>query len=116
MSIQRHGAGARMSEVSAFNGVLYLAGQVPRKTRGQDIREQTKEVLALIDGLLAQTGSDRSRLLFCQIFLRDMEQFAGMNEAWDAWVAPGQAPGRATVQAALASPGCDIEIIATAAA
>mgnify|MGYP001032042311 CR=1 FL=1 len=116
MSIQRIGPGKRMSEISAFNGVLYLAGQVPRETRGRGIREQTAEVLGMIDGLLEGVGSNRSRLLSCQIFLRDMALFASMNEVWDAWVAAGQAPARATVQAALASPGCDIEIAAVAAA
>ncbi|GAA0502791.1 MULTISPECIES: RidA family protein [Pigmentiphaga] len=116
MSIHRVGPGKRMSEISVFNGVLYLAGQVPRETRGRDIREQTAEVLAMIDGLLEGSGSNRSRLLSCQIFLRDMALFASMNEVWDAWVAAGQAPARATVQAALASPGCDIEIVAVAAA
>jgi len=38
-----------------------------------------------------------------------------MNEAWDAWVAPGNAPPRATVQAALANPGWKIEVVVTAA-
>jgi len=72
MSIQRIGPGKRMSEISVFNGVLYLAGQVPRETRGRDIREQAAEVLTMIDGLLEDAGSNRSRLLSCQIFLRDM--------------------------------------------
>lgn len=116
MGIQRIGPGARMSEISVFNGVLYLAGQVPKETRGRDIREQTAEVLGMIDGLLEGAGSNRTRLLSCQIYLRDMALFAPMNEVWDAWVAVGQAPARATVQAALASPGCDIEIVAVAAA
>lgn len=112
--IQRIDAGPRMSEAVIHNGVVWLAGQVP-ETPGLDIRGQTREVLAQIDSLLAQGGSDRSRILRAQIFLVDLADFAGMNAEWDAWVSPGQAPARATVQAALADPDWKIEIVVTAA-
>lgn len=115
MTIQRFDVGARLSEMAVHHGVCYLAGQVPADAT-QDIRGQTAQVLAAIDALLARAGSDKSRLLMCQIFLSDLADFAAMNEVWESWVAPGHAPARATVQAALARPQWKIEIVVTAAA
>ena len=112
--IHRFDVGARLSEMAVHNGVAYLAGQVPEDA-SQDIQGQTAQVLAAIDALLARAGSDKSRILMTQIYLADLADFAGMNEAWDAWVAPGNAPPRATVQAALANPDWKIEVVVTAA-
>jgi len=112
--IQRIDAGSRMSEASIHNGIVYLAGQVPEDT-SLDIEGQTREVLAAIDALLAQAGSDKTRILRAQIFLADIADFAGMNRAWDAWVVPGNAPARATVEARLARPEWKVEIVVTAA-
>jgi len=112
--IQRIDAGPRMSEASIHNGIVYLAGQVPEDT-SLDIEGQTREVLAAIDALLAQAGSDKTRILRAQIFLADIADFAGMNRAWDAWVVPGNAPARATVEARLAKPEWKVEIVVTAA-
>lgn len=112
--MQRFHVGPRLSEFAVFNQTVYLAGQVPEDTT-QDIVGQTKNVLAQIDRLLEEAGSDKSRILMCQIFISDMTNMAGMNQAWDAWVAPGNAPPRATVQAALANPEWLVEIVVTAA-
>lgn len=112
--IQRIEPGKRMSEASIHGGIVYLAGQVP-DTEGADIETQTREVLAAIDALLAQAGSDKRRILRAQIFLADIADFAGMNRAWDAWVVPGDAPSRATVEARLANPAWKVEIVVTAA-
>jgi enamine deaminase RidA (YjgF/YER057c/UK114 family) len=111
--IQRIDAGNRMSEASIHGGLVYLAGQVP-ETLDADIETQTGEVLAAIDALLAQAGSDKTRILRAQIFLADIADFSGMNRAWDAWVVPGNAPARATVEAKLANPGWKVEIVVTA--
>jgi len=96
------------------NGVCYLAGQVPADAT-QDIGGQTRQVLAAIDALLARAGTDKTRLLMVQIFIKDLAEFPAMNAAWDAWVPAGHAPPRATVQASLAKPEWKIEIVATAA-
>lgn len=112
--LQRLHVAARYSEAAIFNGVVYLAGMVP-EGEGADIRTQTADVLAQIDTRLAEAGSDKTRLLRVQIYLADIADIAGMNEVWDAWVAPGHAPPRATVQAALASPLWRIEVVVTAA-
>ena len=112
--VRRIDAGPRMSEAVIHGGIVHLAGQVP-ETAGADIETQTGEVLAAIDALLAQAGSDRTRILRAQIYLADIGDFDGMNRAWDAWVVPGRAPARATVEAKLADPDWKVEIVVTAA-
>ncbi|MEH0167648.1 RidA family protein [Roseateles microcysteis] len=113
-SIQRFDVGARLSEMAVHNGVAYLAGQVPEDAT-QDITSQTAQVLAAIDKLLARAGSDKSKILMAQIFITDLADFPGMNKAWDAWVAAGNAPPRATVVAQLARPEWKVEIVVKAA-
>ena len=112
--VQRYEVGARMSEMAVHNGVCYLAGQVAAGG-AVGIAEQTREVLAAIDALLAQAGTDKTRILRAQIFLADIADFPGMNAVWDTWVVPGHTPPRATVQAALAKPEWKVEIVVTAA-
>ncbi len=115
MSIERHQIGARMSQAVVHAGTVYLAGQVADDLDA-DITAQTAQVLAKIDNWLAAVGSDKSRLLSATIWIRDMGDFAAMNEVWDAWVAKGQTPARACVQAAMARPQFRVEIMVTAAA
>jgi enamine deaminase RidA (YjgF/YER057c/UK114 family) len=112
--LHRFHVGDRLSEISVFNGTVYLAGQVAADA-SQDIRGQAAQVLASIDKLLAEVGTDRARILMAQIFLADLADFDAMNTVWDDWVAPGDAPSRATVQAKLAKPEWKIEIVVTAA-
>lgn len=112
--IQRFEIGKRLSEMAVYNGTIYLSGQIPEDT-SVNIQGQTRQVLESIDGLLAQAGSDKSKVLHAQIFLPDLGDFAAMNEVWEAWVVPGHTPTRATVQAALANPKWKIEVVVTAA-
>ena len=112
--LQRFHVGPRLSEMAIHNGTVYLAGQVPDDTTA-DMRGQTAQVPAMVDRLLAEAGSDKSRMLMVQIFLPDIADIVVMNEVWDAWVAPGHTPPRATVQAKLANPGYKIEVVVTAA-
>lgn len=114
MSIQRLHVGPRMSEVAIHGGVVYLAGQVADDP-SQDVPNQTRQVLAAIDRLLAEAGSDKTRILQATIFLADINDFAAMNSIWDGWVEPGQTPPRATVQALLAKPEYKVEIKVIAA-
>ena len=111
---QRFDVGARLSEMAVYNGVAYLAGQVP-EDQTSDIATQTRQVLGAIDKLLERAGTDKSQLLMVQIFLVDLADFPGMNAVWDAWVVPGHTPPRATVQANLARPGWRLEVVVTAA-
>lgn len=114
MSITRLHVGKTLSEAAIHNGTVYLAGQVAEDL-AQDIAGQTREVLGHIDRLLAEAGSDKSRILMCQIFIADMKHFDGMNAAWSEWVADGHAPPRATVEAKLAKPEWLVEMVVTAA-
>ena len=112
MTITRHETGPRMSEASIFNGVVYLAGQI---AEGATVKAQTEGALAEVDRLLALCNSSKERILSTQIWLADIADFAEMNAAWDAWVAPGNTPSRATCEARLAAPQYRVEIIVTAA-
>ena len=104
----------RMSRAVIHQGVIYFSGIVADSI-DDDIHLQTKNCLHKIESVLEEVGSDRSKLLSVTIYLRDMADFEAMNRIWDAWVIPGQAPARATVQAALAKPGYLIEISVVAA-
>src|SRR5579871_5651263 len=96
MTIQRIEAGKRMSQAVVHNSVVYLAGQVAEEAAGGSVRDQTVEILARVDELLSAAGTNKSRLLSATIYLTDIKTFAQMNEAWDAWVSPGNTPARAT--------------------
>lgn len=112
--ITRLHTGPRMSQCVVHNGIAYLAGQVG--TPGASITQQTNDVLAKIDALLAEAGTDKSNMLTAQIWLSDIgSQFAEMNAAWDAWVPAGNAPARWTGEAKLATPDYHVEIIVMAA-
>ena len=115
MSIERKEVGPRISQVVIHGNTVYLAGVVAHAAKGKSVTEQTKEILAIIDGHLARAGTDRSRLLTANIWLSDMSKFAEMNAVWDAWVSPGNTPARATVEAKLAAPEYHIEIMVQAA-
>ncbi len=106
MPIQRLRTETRYSEINIHNGTVYLAGQLADDYRG-DIAQQTRETLANIDAMLAEAGSDKTRLLSVTIYLKDMARdYAGLNQVYDAWVAPGAAPGRICVEAAMYTPRC----------
>jgi enamine deaminase RidA (YjgF/YER057c/UK114 family) len=115
MTITRIGAGNRMSEAVIHGGKAYLSGFVAEDAKGKSVIEQTKDILAQIDDVLKQAGSDKTKILKANIWLTDIKTWAEMNEAWDAWVVPGQTPARATVESKLAAPGLDVEIMVEAA-
>jgi enamine deaminase RidA (YjgF/YER057c/UK114 family) len=113
MSIERIGSGPRMSQAVIHGDTVYLAGQVGAP--GESVTAQTRAVLASIEALLAQTGSDKSKILSATIWLADMADFAEMNAVWDVWVDGKDAPARATGEAKLATPDYKVEIIVVAA-
>ena len=104
MALKRINPGKRMSEAVIHNGMAYLAGFVAEDAKGKSVREQTADILAQIDGILKQAGSDKTKLLKCNIWLTDIATIGEMNAVWDAWVVPGKTPARATVEAKLAQP------------
>ncbi len=115
MSIQRIGVGPRMSAAVIHGDTIYLAGQVADKAAGASVAEQTREILSIIDGLLAEAGSDKTHILSATIYLPDIATFAEMNAVWDGWVVKGHTPARATVEAKLAAPKYTVEIACIAA-
>ncbi len=114
-NIVRHEVGPRMSQAVVHGDLVYTAGQVALRAPGQSVAEQTRDILAKIDELLAAAGSERSKVLTATIWLSDIGAFAEMNAVWDAWVAPGNTPARACVEARLAAPQFTVEIQVTAA-
>jgi enamine deaminase RidA (YjgF/YER057c/UK114 family) len=116
MSITRIQAGPRMSQAVIHNHTVYLAGQVASGAPGGNAAEQTKDILSRIDALLAEAKTDKGKILSATIWLTDMSWFAEMNVVWEAWVAPGATPARATVATPqLASPDFNVEIAVIAA-
>jgi enamine deaminase RidA (YjgF/YER057c/UK114 family) len=107
--------GPRMSQAVIHGDTVYLAGQVAQKASGKSVAEQTRDVLETIDRLLANAGTDKSKLLSAQIFLADIATFNEMNKVWDEWVSPGNTPARATTEAKLAAPQYTVEIMVVAA-
>jgi enamine deaminase RidA (YjgF/YER057c/UK114 family) len=114
MTIQRFEVGPRMSQAVVHGHVAYLAGIVADDL-APSVGDQTRQILAKIDRLLATVGSDKTRILKANIWLADIRRFDEMNAVWDEWVAPGQPPVRATVEARLAGPGYLVEIMVEAA-
>ena len=114
MPIQRVHPGPRMSEMVIHNETVYLAGQIA-DDGSTDVESQTRDVLRQIDALLAEAGTDKSKLLTATIYLADIGTFAAMNKVWDAWVDPANTPARATVEARLAAPEYLVEIQVVAA-
>ena len=109
MSIKRSKVGARMSQSVVHGDTVYLAGQVADDPN-TDVTGQTKQILTKIDGLLAEAGSDKSKLLSATVWLTDIRAFDEMNKAWDAWVSSGNTPARACVEAKLARANLLVEI------
>lgn len=110
--IDRRHVSDRMAQMVIHGDTVYLAGQVG--TAGASVADQTRQCLEQVDALLAEAGSDKTRILQAIIWLADMADFAEMNGVWDAWVPKGHAPARATGEAKLAAPGYRVEVIVTA--
>ncbi len=115
MGIERFGVGPRMSKAVKHGDTVYLAGQVADAAKGESVAEQTAEILAIIDALLKDAGSHKSKILSVTIWLTDIKTFPEMNSVWDQWVPQGDTPARATVEATLAAPDYKVEIAVIAA-
>lgn len=104
----------RMSKIVIHNDTVYLGGQVADNGDAA-IGPQTENMLAKVDALLDQVGSNREQILSATVYVRDMKDFAGMNAVWDRWVPKGHAPARACVEARLARPDLLVEVSIIAA-
>jgi enamine deaminase RidA (YjgF/YER057c/UK114 family) len=115
MTIARLHTGRRMSQIVLHGSTIYLAGQVADQAKGKSVTEQTKEILATVERLLGEAGSDKTRILSATVYLADIATFAEMNAVWEGWIGAGHAPARATVEAKLAAPEYTVEIVCIAA-
>jgi enamine deaminase RidA (YjgF/YER057c/UK114 family) len=113
-NIERLEVGPRMSQAVIHNGVVYLAGQVALEAPGASVTEQTVNILKRIDALLDAAGTNKSKLLSANVWLTDLRKFDELNNVWDKWVSPGNAPTRVCVEATLAKPEYAVEIAVTA--
>ena len=113
--IKRHHTGPRMSKIVRHAGTVYLCGQTSSGHPAEDAAAQTQEVLTRVAALLAEAGSGRDRILAATVYLREMDDFAAMNQVWESWLPAGAAPARTTVEARLASPQLRVEITVIAA-
>ncbi len=104
-----------MSKAVVHGNTVYLAGQVADKSKGASVAEQTQEIVGIIDEILKEAGSDKTKILSATIYLSDISTFAQMNSVWDTWVVAGHTPARATVEAKLAAPEYTVEIAVIAA-
>ncbi len=112
MTIQRIHKTSRMSKIVIHNGIVYLCGQVGA---GDDITAQTTDMLSRVDALLAEAGSSKSSILTATVWLATMDDFAGMNAVWDAWIDPDNPPARACGESRLAREALLVEVIISAA-
>ena len=110
MTIERKQVGARMSQIVIHGDTVYLAGQVAEGAAGGPAAGQMAEILKKIDALLAEAGSDKSKILSATIWLADIRDYDAINEVWDAWVPKGHAPARACVEAKLAAVKYTVEV------
>lgn len=115
MTIKRIKTNKRMSQAVVHGNLVTTAGQVAQNAAGESAAEQTKDILQAIDALLAEAGTDKSKLISANIWLADMADFAAMNSVWDAWVVEGETPARACVESKLAMPQFTVEIAVVAA-
>ncbi|MGC8525874.1 RidA family protein [Acidiphilium sp.] len=102
-----------LSKAVEYHGFVYTQGVVAADPTG-DITAQTRDVLAQIDALLEQHGTDNTRLLQAQIWLKSIDDRGAMNAVWSAWLPEGGAPVRACVEAKLADPRYLVEIMVVA--
>jgi enamine deaminase RidA (YjgF/YER057c/UK114 family) len=114
MEIKRISPGPRISGAVVHGETVYVAGQVAGDA-SVGVKGQTEQILKKIDELLAQVGSDKSKILSATVWLANMGTYDEMNAAWDAWLDRNNPPARATVESRLAAPKYLVEIACVAA-
>ncbi|HKA41131.1 MAG TPA: RidA family protein [Burkholderiales bacterium] len=114
MNIERQEISGHLSKVVEHNGTVYVAGTTA-DDKSAGMKQQTEQVLAKIDKLLARSGTNKSKLLSATVYISDMAQKEAMNEAWMAWIDRKNPPTRACVSVELGSKTTLVEIVVTAA-
>ena len=109
-AIKRHHPGASLSRLVEFGNLVFVAGTTA-DDKSAGCRGQTQQVLQKIERFLAEAGSDKNRILWCNVWLSDIREKDEMDAAWQAWIDKDSKPARATVEARLASPDTRVEIM-----
>ena len=113
-SIKRHHPGASLSRLVEFGNLVFVAGTTA-DNRAANCKAQTEEVLKKIDRLLDEAGTNKSKILWANVWVSDMREKEQMDAAWQAWVDSNNKPARATVEARLGTPDTRVEIMMIAA-
>ena len=113
--IKRQHAGPSLSRLVSFGGMVFIAGTTA-DNKSADCRAQTAEVLRKIERFMADANTDKSRILWCNVWLANIDEKEEMDAAWQAWIGADSKPARATVESRLATPDTRVEIAMTCAA
>ncbi|MFY9584331.1 MAG: RidA family protein [Candidatus Acidiferrales bacterium] len=92
------------SQAIKANGFVFVSGQIPLNPRTQqlvegDVARQTERVLENLKGIVEAAGSTLDRAVKTTVFLKDMADFAAMNEVYGRYFS-SEPPARATVEVA----------------
>ena len=109
-SIKRHHPGASLSRLVECGNLVFVSGTTA-DNKSANCKGQTEEVLRKIDGLMDEAGTNKSKILWCNVWVSDIREKEQMDAAWQAWVDPGNKPARATVEARLGTPDTRVEIM-----
>lgn len=110
MEIKRFEKNSRMSQASQSGDLLVLSGQV---SSGKNVADQAASLFKNIDDLLKKAGTDKSNIIYANIFLTDMDDYEAFNHVWEKWVdsEQDQVPSRAAIQVVrLANPEWVVEV------
>lgn len=106
------------SQAVKHGGLVFVSGQIPLNPQGElvegDIKVQTRQVLTNLQNILNAAGTDFNNVLKTTVFLKDMAEFAQMNEVYAEFF-PTHKPARATVQVARLPRDVSVEIEVVAA-
>lgn len=102
------------SQANLVNGVLYISGQIPVNSETgkveEGIEKATHQVMKNLQAILEEAGMTFSNVAKASIFLKNMDDFAVMNEIYASYLNPESFPARETVQVSCLPKNVDIEI------
>jgi len=102
------------SQANFANGILYISGQIPADPATgklvEGIEKETHQVMKNLQAILTEAGLTFSHVVKATIFLKNMDDFAAMNEIYASYLDPSAYPARETVQVSCLPKNVDIEI------
>ncbi|MGV4529920.1 RidA family protein [Ornithobacterium rhinotracheale] len=101
------------------NGILFVSGQIPINPENgellQGIEAETHQVMKNLQAILAEANTDFSKVIKATIFLKDLNDFATVNEIYGSYFSEGNYPARECVQVAKLPKDVSVEISVIAA-